>query len=71
MANTSLSTMKLAGIVLIVVGAGLALWGYQMSDSISSVLSRTFTGSDTDKVMMFYISGAASSVVGLFLLFKK
>ena len=71
MANTSLSTIKLAGIVLIVVGAGLALWGYQMSDSINSVLSRTFTGSDTDKVMMLYIAGAASSVVGLFLLFKE
>ncbi len=67
----SLSTMKLAGIALMIVGAGLAIWGYQMSGSIGSQLTRTFTGSDTDKVMIFYIAGAVSLAIGLFIFARK
>ena len=62
---------KIIGLVLIVVGAGLAIWGYQMSGSIGSQLNQAFTGSPSDKVMACYIGGAASLVVGVFLLFKK
>jgi hypothetical protein len=71
MSKGSLSAKKLIGIVLIIVGAGLAIWGYQESGSIESQLSRTFSGSDTDRVMTLYIAGAASFVVGLLLLLKK
>ena len=62
---------KILGIVLVVVGVGLAIWGFQMSGSFGSQVSQTFTGSPTDKVMALYIGGAASLVVGLYLLFKK
>lgn len=71
MAKTNQNTMKIIALVLLVVGAGLALWGYQLSGSFSAQVSRTFTGADTDKVMMLYIAGAASFVVGLVLLIKK
>ena len=71
MSKGSMSSMKILGILLIVVGAGLAVWGYQSSGSIESGLTRAFSGSDTNKVMTLYIAGAASFVVGLFLFMKK
>jgi hypothetical protein len=71
MASNSSSSMKLIGIVLVVIGLGLAFWAYQMSGSVGSQVSEAFTGSPTDRVMMFYIGGAVSLVVGLFLVFKK
>ena len=71
MAKGSASNMKIIGIVLIVVGIGLAIWGYQISESVVSQVSKTITGSHTDKAMTLYISGAASFVAGLFLAVKK
>jgi len=58
-------------IVLIVLGLGLALWGYQMSGGFGSKVSLAITGSHSDKVMMLYIGGAASFVAGLYLFLTK
>jgi len=55
------------GLALIVLGIGLAIWGYQLSGSVGSELTQAITGSDTDKVMTLYISGAVSFVVGVYL----
>ena len=63
--------MKIIALVLVVVGLGLAYWGYRMSGSVGSQISQAVTGSPTDKIMAFYIGGAVSFVVGLYLLFKK
>lgn len=71
MAMGSRGSMRIIGIILIVIGAGLALWGYQLSDSIGSQITEAVTGADTDKVMTFYITGAVSFVVGLYLFVKK
>ena len=62
---------KILGIVLAVVGVGLAFWGYRLAGGVGSQVTQAFTGSPTDKVMIFYIAGAASLLAGLFLLFKK
>ena len=67
----SASKMKIISIALMVIGVGLGYWGYQMSESVGSFLNRAFTGSDTDKVMMFYIGGAVSFIVGLYLFIKN
>jgi hypothetical protein len=48
-----------------VLGLGLAIWGYQLSGSVGSQITQAFTGSDTDKVITFYIAGAVSFVVGI------
>ena len=64
-------TKKIAGIVLLVLGAGLAYWGYRLSGGLGSQLNQAFSGSPTDKVMMFYIGGAVSFAVGLFLTLRK
>lgn len=63
--------MKVAGIALLVLGVGLAIWGFQMSESVTSEMSQFLTGSDTDKVMGLYIGGGISGAVGLFLLLWK
>ena len=62
---------RIIGIVLAVVGVGLAFWGYRLSGGAGSQLSQAFTGSPADKVMTFYIGGAACFAAGLFLLLKK
>jgi uncharacterized protein YjeT (DUF2065 family) len=71
MAMGSGATMKIIGIVLVVLGIGLAIWGYQLSGSFGSQITQAVTGSDTDKVMTLYITGAVSLVVGIYLLIKK
>lgn len=71
MAIASGATMKIIGIVLIVLGIGIAIWGYQLSGSIGSQITQAVTGSDTDKVMTFYITGAVGFVVGPYLFIKN
>jgi hypothetical protein len=71
MAIGSGTTMKIIGIALVVLGISLAIWGYQLSGSLGSQITKAVTGSDTDKVMTFYITGAVSFVVGIYLFAKK
>ncbi len=65
------SKIKIIGIVLMVIGVGLCIWGYQISGSFGSQMTQAFTGSHTDKVMTLYIGGAASLIVGLYVFMKK
>jgi len=65
------SYKSLIGVVLLIVGVGLAIWGYQLSDSVESQLNELVSGSPTDKVMLMYIGGAVCAAIGLFLLLKK
>ncbi|ALC15699.1 hypothetical protein DSOUD_0913 [Desulfuromonas soudanensis] len=67
----SQSASKIIGLILLVGGAGLAFWGYQMSGSLTSELSKSLTGALPDEVMYRYIGGAVSAAVGAFLLVKK
>jgi hypothetical protein len=62
---------KIGGIVLIVVGLGLAYWGYDESSSLGSSLNEAFSGSPSDNVMLKYIGGAASIAVGAFFFTRK
>lgn len=71
MAMSSTATTKIMGLALLVLGIGLAIWGYQLSGSIESQLTEAVTGAGTDRVMTFYIAGAISFVVGLYLTAKK
>jgi len=71
MANQRDTLTKAVGLGLVVGGAGVAYWGYQMSGSLAAQLSRTITGALPDAVMYRYIGGAVSVVAGLFLLIRK
>jgi uncharacterized membrane protein len=52
------------GIALVVVGVALLVYGFNASDSVSSSVSRTFTGSPTNKTLWLLLGGAASVIVG-------
>ncbi|NOR56905.1 MAG: DUF3185 family protein [Sulfurimonas sp.] len=65
------SNIKFIGLALIIIGAGLMFWGYRMSDSVASQLTQAITGSDTDKVIAFYIAGVISMLAGLFVFLKN
>ena len=71
MASGANTLLKAVGLALLVGGAGLAFWGYQLSGSLTAQVSKTMTGALPDAVMYRYIGGAASAVVGLFLLVKR
>jgi hypothetical protein len=71
MAKKSQSTTKPIGLALMVIGAGLAYWGYQMSGSVSSQITQAISGAASEPVMIRYIGGAASFFVGLYLFLKK
>src|SRR6185369_6035903 len=70
-ADSDKTMIRVIGLVLLVGGIGFAYWGYQMSHSFASNVTRAFTGSLPDGVMYRYIGGAISGVAGLFLLVKK
>lgn len=63
--------MRIIAVILMVLGVALAVWGFQLSDSIGSEVSEAITGTEPDKVIMYYIAGAVSFVVGLYLYIKK
>ena len=71
MAKKSKAKKKETGITLIVVGIGLAFWGYQKSGGFRSQFSSAFSGSPSDSVMLLYIVGAACLAAGIFLFTKK
>ena len=61
----------LIGFVLLVVGGCLLYWGYNEAESIGGQIGSAFSGSPSNRVMMFYIGGAVCGLVGLFMAFKK
>lgn len=63
--------LKLIGMVLIVIGIGFVLWGYQQSSTVVSGITKALTGSNTDEVMALYIFGALDIIVGVILYLKK
>lgn len=70
MAKSAMSNFKMAGIVLLILGVGLIIWGFQEAGSFGSQLTQAVSGSDDD-VMMLYIGGAICIAVGAFLFKKK
>ena len=71
MTSSSGVLLKALGLVLVVGGAGLGYWGYQLSGSLAAQLSRSLTGALPDAVMYRYIVAAVSVAAGLFLVTRK
>jgi len=61
------SLNRALGLALIVIGVGLAYWGYQIAETLPSQLSTKFSGTLPTEVILRYIGGAACGVAGLFL----
>lgn len=67
-----MSTAKLAGLVLIVVGGILLYFGYNASETALESVTETVTGRFSDETTLYLIGGAACAVAGVgLLLFGK
>jgi len=62
---------KALALVLLVAGIILIVTGYHASQSISSDVSRIFTGSATDKAVWMLVSGVAAAISGAVLLSRR
>lgn len=62
-----MSTQRIAGIVLLVVGVGVLIFGMDASHSVADRVSDTFTGRFTEATTWYIIGGAASGFLGLLL----
>jgi len=64
-----MSEKKLIGFALIGLGAVLLYFGYNASQSVGSQFRQAWTGSMSDKAMMYYVAGAVSAAIGVYLAF--
>jgi uncharacterized membrane protein len=62
-----MSTQRILGIVLLVVGVAVLIYGVNASHSVADRLSDTFTGRFTEATTWYIIGGAASGLLGLLL----
>lgn len=60
---------KVIGLVCVVIGVLLLVWGHDIAHSIGSQVQQAFTGSPTDRAMNYYMGGIALSIVGAALVF--
>lgn len=56
---------KYTGIILIIVGVALALWGYNIYDSAGSQVSRALSGAAPMDAWAGMIGGAIFIVIGI------
>jgi hypothetical protein len=57
---------KIIGVIFIIVGVALALWGYNIYDSASSQLSRTLNGDTPIEAWIGLAGGAIAILTGMF-----
>lgn len=57
---------RLISLILLIGGIVLIVYGVNATDSISSSLSRTFTGSPTEKSIWLLFGGVVLAAVGAF-----
>jgi hypothetical protein len=60
---------KIVGFVLLGLGVALLYFGYGASQSVGAQFSKAFSGSLSEKAMMYYAGGAICMAVGAFLAF--
>ena len=58
------------GVICLVVGVLLIVWGYNMAQSVGGRVTNLFTGSPGDKPMWLYIGGAVLGALGLYQIFS-
>ena len=68
MAKKNTSTI---GIILLVVGIGLLIWGINLYGAFGNKIARVISGASTNETMMFLIAGAVCTVLGALMVFKK
>lgn len=62
-----MGSSKLLGIILLVVGVIVLIFGFNASQSLGDQVTETLTGRFTDKTMWYIIGGTVAVVAGSFL----
>ena len=62
-----MGNQRILGIVLLLVGVAVLIYGINASHSIADRVSDTFTGRFTEATTWYIIGGAASGLLGLLL----
>jgi hypothetical protein len=57
---------KIIGIILLLVGAGLLFWGYDLYSSAGAQVSRAIGGGSPTKAYALFAGGAVCVVLGIF-----
>jgi drug/metabolite transporter (DMT)-like permease len=57
---------KIIGVISLVIGVLLLVWGHDITQSVDSQVKQIFTGAPTDRATYYYIAGAALGLFGLF-----
>lgn len=66
-----MSSNKIAGIILIVLGAGLLYFGLQSAGSFVGEVQEAVTGRYSDETMFYLIGGGVSLVVGIVMVTRR
>ncbi len=53
------------GIICLVAGVGLLVWGYQTAQTVKGEFHRIFSSSTNNRVTWMYVGGAVLSVFGV------
>lgn len=65
-----MNPVQIAGIVLVVVGLVLLIFGFSATDSLTEEASEMLTGKYTEQTMWYIVLGAAGIVGGILLVFS-
>jgi hypothetical protein len=57
-------SQRLVGVILLVLGVGLLLFGLNAADSLTEEISESLTGRYTDATTWYILGGLAMSLVG-------
>jgi len=60
---------KIIGIISLVIGVLLLVWGHDIAQSVDSQVKQIFTGSPTNRATDYYIAGTILVLFGLFQIF--
>ena len=63
-----MTSQRIAGVILLVVGVALFLYGMNASESVADQVSEFFTGNFSDTTVWYIVGGIASAVTGALLL---
>lgn len=59
----------LIGLVLLAIGIVLLVMGHNVEQSVGSQFRQAFTGSMSDKTLLYYFGGAVLIAVGVYMAF--
>jgi amino acid permease len=62
---------KTTGVICLVIGMVLLIWGRKIADSFGSQVQQIFTGAPTDRAVYLYIIGIVLALLGVAQIFWK